>query len=317
MAPSTSGDLAFWTEYADQTPPPADGAATEDAQDGGADDADENASGDVEVVIPEDLSTLDDDALAHLMASTKDAFTTLYGEDGSGLTDEGLEALSVLTDGIKRLQGETQTRAEAQAKRAKTAAALAEEAGVTFGSEEDPEPVANPSETGEGGVEVGEAPSEDAPGQEHLNEDKEEALASEAPREIRVNLAGLASKGRAPITTQPVETPVAEGQALSQTDLLHAGTDLAGHSAGAGLTIEQLAAGLDRNLAGINVSQWEAAMRDQRPMRYQQSLAVMRKPFDDDLILREETPTASMEMIRHAVDESRLKGGSLTAAGGW
>src|SRR5690606_279656 len=71
--------------------------------------------------IPEDLSGLDDEALAALHTEAVQHFDALYG-DGSNLSDQDIEALAALTDGIEMLNAEQAQREEQAAARAEKAA---------------------------------------------------------------------------------------------------------------------------------------------------------------------------------------------------
>src|SRR5690606_39448524 len=96
--------------------------------------------------IPEDLSGLDDEALAALHTEAVQHFDALYG-DGSNLSDQDIEALAALTDGIEMLNAEQAQREEQAAARAEKAAELA--ARVRGKGEEDADSAEAP-EDGEG-----------------------------------------------------------------------------------------------------------------------------------------------------------------------
>jgi hypothetical protein len=294
MAPSNHEPiftgLAFITEYADQS----DESET-------VDNADEEAVEET-IVIPESFDEVDDEALASLHAASAEAFNALYGTDGSGLTEDDLGVLSVLTAGIERVQTEVDARKEKQAERQTAAAELAARAGVSLAAEGDTD------ESGDADA----VPNEDA---EVVEESSEQALAVEkpAPQEIRVNLSGLRSRQSAPVT------PVVPGEVLSMKDIVKAGPDFSssGFSAGTGLDWNDIGNGLDRRLASFNNAQWEVANAQGRHMRTQLSLAVIQKPFEEGLIVRNDDPKHIDSVLSRATDESRLTGNSLVAAGGW
>ena len=93
-----------------------------------------------EIVFPEDLSALDDAGVDSLLNGALEAFQDIYG-DGSNLSDAQVDALSALTEGITRVKGEKDGRTAASAERSASAAALAEQAGITRGTTGDPAPV--------------------------------------------------------------------------------------------------------------------------------------------------------------------------------
>src|SRR3546814_16072532 len=91
-----------------------------------------------EIVFPEDLAALDDAGVDSLLNGALEAFQDIYG-DGTNLSDAQVDALSALTEGITRVKGEKDARTAASAERSASAAALAEQAGITLGT--DPAPV--------------------------------------------------------------------------------------------------------------------------------------------------------------------------------
>src|SRR5690606_39082786 len=125
-----------------------------------------------------------------------------YG-DGSNLSDQDIEALAALTDGIEMLNAEQAQREEQAAARAEKAAELA--ARVRGKGEEDADSAEAP-EDGEG--EDAEAPataeeeSEDGEGdgEEQPQEQREpEVIAASGRRgPVRVNLSGRARRGHTP-----------------------------------------------------------------------------------------------------------------------
>lgn len=290
MAPSnhTFGPVTFVTEYAEQGEEPT------------------------EIVIPEDFSEVTDEDLAALHAQAIDAFNALYGTDGSGLSDDALEALGVLTTGIERLQAEKGEREAKAAKRQEQAAELAAKAGVSLAATSDED------ESG------GEENVED---DEDEDEDEKQALTTDAPavpptenatlaaKEIRINLSGLARSKSVPASPS---APASE-QTLTMRDIMKAAPDLSssGFSAGTGLDWDDLGRGLDRRLASFNRAQWEAANAAGRHMRTQLSLATIQKPFEDGLVIKNDNPQHIEEVLSRATNESRLEGNSLVAAGGW
>lgn len=287
--PSTK-PAAFFTEYADQS-----------------DESVEVEADSQEIVIPESFDGVSDEDLSALHTGAIDAFNALYGTDGSGLSDEHLDALSVLTEGIERVTAEMEVRKEAASKRQEKAAELAAKAGVTLSAN---------GETDESGEEEAEETEveEEAPAEEAPAEDGK-ALAAK-PQEIRVNLSGLRSRQTAPAAPARQPEP---GETLTMQDIVKAAPDLSssGYSAGQGMDWSDIGKGLDRRLASFNKAQWEAAHAQGRHLRTQLSLAVIQKPFEDGLVLRNDDPQHIDQVLARATDETRLTGNSLVAAGGW
>jgi hypothetical protein len=283
----------FFTEYAEQ------------------DDNEEVEVEETELVIPENFDDVSDEDLANLHSGAIDAFNALYGSDGSGLDDDALDALSVLTKGIERVQTELDTRKNKQSERQEKAAELAAKAGITLSNE------GGDGEEEEGGEETPAEetpqPSED-PGPETPTETPaEQTLASQ---EIRINLSGLRSRQSAPA---PAAASAPEGGVQTMRDIVKAAPDLStsGYSAGTGLDWDDLGKGLDRRLASFNRAQWEAAHAAKRHLRTQLSLAVIQKPFEDGLTITSDDPRHIDKVLSRATDEKRLEGNSLVAAGGW
>lgn len=250
-------------------------------------ETDENEGGDIELVIPDDLTELPDEELASLHAAAAEAFTALYGEDGSGLTEEGLTALSVLTEGIEKVQTELDSRAAAEAERTEAATALASRVGVKKA-----EPVAP------------EAVEEPTPEQEKTNE-------------IRLSLSGLRQRRPAAPTTFRKEEDEAPQGPTQMKDIVKAAPEFNGFATGAGLDWTDIGKGLDRRLAGFNRNQWDQANKAGRHMRVQQSMAVIQKPFDPSMVLQSDAIGHIDDVLQRASKESRLPGNSLVAAGGW
>lgn len=253
----------------------------------------------IELVIPDDLTELTDEDVQALHDQTVEAFNGLYG-DGESLTDEDFEALSELTRGVERLRSELTSRAQAREEQVARATELASR--VNGESEPEPqeddedEPVAAEEENPEGETEEEETAPEPEP-----------VLASNRP--IRVNLSGLRSRQSAPARR------VAQPQRMQ--DLVSAAPDLPGFSNGQGMTWEDIGRAVDARLRGFNETQYRNARLAGREMRQQFGVAVVRRPFEDGLMVQSNDPGHVDEVIRRAVDESRLPGGSLVAAGGW
>ena len=276
--------------------------------------------------IPENLSDLADDALAEMRSQAVDAFQTLYA-NGS-FSDEDLNTLGTLTDGIEVLSAEISAREEAAAARSAKAAELAAKIGADKPAPKD----------------EGEAPakSEDAPAEKSDEEpapspeaDKDEAekkakaaaaetVEVEAPAEPvaeaevvtaaaprgPIKLSGIRRHTPAPAPTTIEETIVED---TSRARLTVA--DVPGFAADSDASFEDLAVALDRRLQGFNSGAYGAAARAGRAMSERHSLAVVRKSFDERATVG--SPESAEAAMAFAVNEKNLPGGSLVAAGGW
>ena len=273
--------------------------------------------------IPENLSDLADDALAEMRSQAVDAFQTLYA-NGS-FSDEDLNTLGTLTDGIEVLSAEISAREEAAAARSAKAAELAAKIGADKPAPKDEEKDA-PAEGEDAPAE--EPAEEEAPApkaDEDEAEKKAKAAAAEtvevaAPVEAEVvtaaaprgpiKLSGIRRHTPAPAPTTIEETIVED---TSRARLTVA--DVPGFAADSDASFEDLAVALDRRLQGFNSGAYGAAARAGRAMSERHSLAVVRKSFDERATVG--SPESAEAAMAFAVNEKNLPGGSLVAAGGW
>jgi hypothetical protein len=98
---------------------------------------------------------------------------------------------------------------------------------------------------------------------------------------------------------------------------MFANTGDLGLRSGEGVDFDGLGAMVDRRLGSFNESAYAKANASERHLRDQHSLAVIKKPFSDDLIIKNNDPIHVEEVLARAVDETRLPQGSLVASGGW
>lgn len=166
------------------------------------------------------------------------------------------------------------------------------------------------------------APAAPAEGAEAEQPDSVTASAAVAERPaIRVSLANVRS--RAPRQAPAARTALAEGYNTdveapsSLKDIMFSNTSDLGFRSGEAVDFADLGAAVDKRLGSFNESAYIKANKSERHLRDQHSLAVIKKPFSDDLIIRNNDPIHVEEVLARAVDETRLPGGSLTASGGW
>lgn len=263
-----------------------------------AEQADEAAD---ELVVPEDLSTLDDEALDALHAQAVDAFNDLYGEDGSGLSDEDLTTLEELAQSVEALRTEQEARAERDGERAEQAAELA--ARVRPATEEEPEAeqAADDAPEGEGDGEDFAAETED----ETEPEQSEEAVTAAARRPLSVNLSRVRSRRSA------APAPAEEGGLRS---VAFAAPNVPGFIAGQGMDRMDLASAVDKRLSSVNSKAYASAASAGKRISERFPVATVTRTFPEEM--RAEGANAE-DAISAAVSENRLPGNSLTAAGGW
>ena len=252
-----------------------------------------------EFIIPEDLSELTDEELASLHEQAVANFDAVFGE-GSALSDEDVQTLQGLTQGIEGLAAEVSTRSQAAAERAEQAAALRDQvhAGAV---EEEPateEPVEEP--------EI-EAVEEGEPVEEPV-EERELVTASSTPRrEVRVPMSRL--RGR--------QVPASGGAPKGMKDLVRAAGEGTGFTPGTGLDWLGLGKVVDKRLQGYNHAQYANAAARGISMRQQFQVATIEKPIDPRLQIRNSDPQHVQEVLDYARSEARLPGSSLVASGGW
>lgn len=270
--------------------------------------------------IPENLSDLADDALAEMRSQAVDAFQTLYA-NGS-FSDEDLNTLGTLTDGIEVLSAEISAREEAAAARSAKAAELAAKIGADKPAPKDDE-------------EQAPAESEDAPAEKSDEEPAPEADKGEAEKKAKaaaaetteveapaepevvtaaaprgpIKLSGIRRHTPAPTTT--IEETIVEDTSRARLTV----ADVPGFAADSDASFEDLAVALDRRLQGFNSGAYGAAARAGRAMSERHSLAVVRKSFDERATVG--SPESADAAMAFAVNEKNLPGGSLVAAGGW
>lgn len=255
-----------------------------------------------EIVFPEDLSALDDAAVETLLNGALEAFQDIYG-DGTSLTDEQVTALSGLTEGITRVNGERAARETAAANRAAEAADLAAQAGITLGGE--PAPVVEEP--------VVDAPVEDAPAPTDAPVEEDSLVAAGAGAQ-RVPLSSV----RRPRSTTPRREVVPADRYGNRTmqDILRA------PDGGAGMDWSAMAGVVDDRLRSFPEADYARAARSGRRLRQQHNLAVIQKPTDERFTVKNKDPQHIEDVINAARNEANLDNGrggagSLLAAGGW
>lgn len=276
--------------------------------------------------IPENLSDLADDAIAEMRSQAVDAFQTLYA-NGS-FSDEDLDTLGTLTDGIEVLSAEISAREEAAAARSAKAAELAAKIGADKPAPKDEEDEAPAKSEDAPAEKSDEAPSEeDAPEADKDEAEKKAKAAAAEPVEVAAPVAEAgvvtAAAPRGPIklsgirrhTPAPAPTTIEETIVEDTSRARLTVADVPGFAADSDASFEDLAVALDRRLQGFNSGAYGAAARAGRAMSERHSLAVVRKSFDERATVG--SPESADAAMAFAVNEKNLPGGSLVAAGGW
>lgn len=257
--------------------------------------------------IPEDLSTLDDEALSALHAEAVEHFDTLYG-DGSALSDQDIEALAALTDGIEMLNAEQAQRDEQAASRAEKAAELAARVRGEDEEADSADTADDEADEDEDGEVTAEAEATEEETAEEEAREPEAVAASSRRGPVRVNLSGRGRRGH---------TPPEENSGATGVRSVMFANDAPGLRDGTGIDFMDAARALDRRLMGFNVQTYESARRAGRNLREQFSLASIRKPFNDDQIIKNSDPEHVAEVLARVTDERNTPKQSLVASGGW
>lgn len=261
-----------------------------------ADQADETLE------IPEDLTTLSDEDLATLAGQANDAFDALYVE-GSDFSSDDLATLGALTSGIEALAVEQASRDEATETRRSEAAALAARRSATLAAE-----------AGEGDED--EAPADEAPADEEEDPeaDADEAPADEEPavvtasaRRTSINLASTRRR-------QPKQTRQPKAKTASVKDVAFSADSTLGIAEGTGIDFADSGKMLANRLKSFSKSQYAAAAARGQHMKEQAPLMRFTRTVPAEL-KASSTPESVDAAMLNAVDQARLPGGALTAAG--
>lgn len=266
------------------------------------------------LVIPEDLTALTDEEVATLAARSNEAFDALYGDGSATLSDEDMTALADLTTGIEALAAEQARRDDAQTERREAAAALAARVHLSTDTAE-PDPDAEPDED-EGDdedAEPDEAEPEVGPGDPNAEpnppvEPVEPSQTASARGTLSINLRSANAR-------QPQQARQRRTAQPTMRDVAYATTDTLGFGDHAPIDWNDAGAMLDKRLQGFSVGQYEAAQARGQHIREQHSLMAFHREIPKELMVASTGPDAMKIAMDAAVDQSRLPGGALTAAG--
>lgn len=274
-----------------------------------------DASGGDETInleFPEDFAAVSDDDLTALNDRAVETFNGLYG-DGSDLTEDDVNALSALTEGIEAVQAEVALRAEAAQERSARAAELA--AKVRPASEEQ---LSAETEDDEEADEDEEPSDEDEVAEEVAEEDERPAGSSDT---VTASAKGRAKREvRVPVSRTRRHMPKADApanSASSMTDVVFAAGEGTGFAPGTGVDWNGVASIIEKRLRAFNQGAYQSAARAGKHMRQQMSVMGVRKPIEEDLVINDESFSHVNEVLTRATQESRLPGSSLVASGGW
>lgn len=267
-----------------------------------------------EFVVPDDLSTLSDEALTALHDQAIENFNALYGdpaaEGASPFSDDDLTALGALTEAIERLGVEMNERESKNVERADAAAALAARVNPadTEGDPEEDDADADADEDADEDEDAGDGDGEADADAEAT--DKEPVLVAAGRRgDTRVDLRGINRRQRR--TPKP-----SSASSQGMRDFAHA-ADVPGFSAGQSMEWADIGRALERRLASYNHGAYSQAHRTGKRITDRAGVVNLNRNFDEALTIRSADPDHVESVIRHAIDHKRLPKGSLTASGGW
>lgn len=277
---------------------------------------DQSQGGNEELVIPDNFDTLSYDEVKGLYGQAVEAFDTLYADNGEGdLSTERVESLASLTDGIEALASELGKRDEEAATRAETAAELANRVKLsanTDDGEADEDAPADEADADSNEDNADEDNADEAPSTDEDEGAAQTVTASAKPaarKEVRLPLSSL--------SRQAPKAPTPEETAPAMSDVVFSSGEGTGFAAGEGLGWNDIGKAVDRKLASHNASQYASANARGRHMREQHSIFSVRRNVPAELTITSSDREHVDSVISRAVDESRLPGGGLVAAGGW
>uniref|UniRef100_A0AAU7J7Z8 Major head protein n=2 Tax=unclassified bacterial viruses TaxID=12333 RepID=A0AAU7J7Z8_9VIRU len=267
-----------------------------------------NQDGETESLeVPEDLSTLSDEEIADLSTRASEAFDAIYGDGEADLSDEDYATAASLTDAIEALAQESTRREEAAAQRRADAEALRGRVTAASGdTQTDGDDNADDENT-----------DDENPDDENANDNEDDnaaevVTASGGRRSLSINLSTANRRAR---RSQP-KRKQEEAHTPSMRDYAFAATSDLGVAMDQGITHTEAGAMLGKRLATFAKSSYEAAARRGQHMREQHPLMVLRRQIPADLIVASASSVEeASNAIKRAVDQSRLPGGALTAAG--
>lgn len=246
--------------------------------------------------LPTDLTSLTDEQLSEALASAQAEGAELRNIDLADMSEEQVARLEALADFAERVAGQQEANAEAAAERAQRAEAAASR-------------LSGGDDAGDGDGEEG---GEDAPA-----ETTEEAPAEGAEQTEAVAAGGSRTARRAPVPA-PRRQPTPAQQTATSGATLVAAAGIG--SVEAGSTLPDMAAVVQAFVA--RSKGFPTGVSSTKHVRHQYGVASIQRNLDkgpDGLHYSNVGGDfrSVQELLEAAAKESRLKDGSLVAAGGW
>ncbi len=267
------------------------------------------------LTIPEDLSTLSNDELTALATRASEAFDALYGDGTNDLSTEDMATLASLTEGIETLAAEQATRDEAAETRRAEAAALAARRGQALGidandlaGDDEGDDDDSDDSADDGGDDDDADDAGDGDDADDDDDNAEQVTASGRRGALSINLGRTNARRPAQKRKQKAATE------RSIRDVVFSADSTLGVAEGRGVDFLEAGSMLQQRLKSFSSSQYEAAQTRGQHLREQAPLLRFRRDVPKEL-KASATPEDVDRAMTIAVDQSRLPGGSLTAAG--
>ncbi|QGJ89439.1 major capsid hexamer protein [Microbacterium phage Smarties] len=265
--------------------------------------------------LPEDLTTLSDDEIAALTTRADEAFDAIYGDGSEALSDADAATLASLTDAIEALAAESTRREQATEQRRADADSLAARRAAALGADTDTDGADDEGNADDENGDDENADDDNPDDEDNASEDDnagETITAAGQRRPLSINLGAANRRSR---RAQPKRKQTTAGE-RTMRDYAFAATGELGVQMDQGITHAEAGQMLGQRLAQMPKSSYEAAARRGQHMREQHPLMTLRRNMPADLIVASaHSVEEASEVIKRAVDQSRLPGGALTAAG--
>lgn len=303
-----------------------------------AEKADE-PNADVTITLPDDLSTLSDADLTALRDQVVEAFNVLKAEP---VTPQSIETLTALRDAKVVLDGELNVRVETATAAAAAIAAL--DAEVNGGAVAEADDTAGDMAVGapDGLADVG-APANAVPAATVVKAastisdaagtllDAAQGAPAASPAAPAGPPAGAAAKTGTLAKAMPktinvgnlaartnVRAAIGTPVAGAERNLFSAAVNVPGLVPGESLTLDKVSTALDNAMRNASNGAVRAAMNAGQRFSQRYPIATLNKPMSGSPFVNERDEfSAEHPAYKYAVDQTRLPGGSLVAAGGW
>lgn len=247
--------------------------------------------------VPAALADIAADDLAAIDAEIVDRFENLSSEP---ITSQTIDEMEALADARDMVRGETDRRDAAAA----DAARRVQELARRITGQQPDQPDGDPDEQEDN----------ERPGSaEDLPEDDDEDLPEDAPPPSRALVPAAAASDQVSLSAVRKHAAPARLPAASRARgrvKIHAAADLPGIPTGSRIDFDKLVTATEARFRGFPASGGKPGMQ------LKASIATIERPFDAD-VTQSVNADDDSALVDRSVDQSRLPGNSLVAAGGW